>query len=157
MTVNDRSYRSGSGRPAGVEAEASTVEPDGAGELGSWVGACSTMVLASFHHLEAPMRRFAVGAMVAGAIAIGVTAVGAGAGPAAADPVPPGCSVYVDFQVGSINCTAMQPTTRWGARVLCQDYSGNRFYRYGSIVTGNGASGAKCYGGAAVNVDIVYY
>lgn len=101
------------------------------------------------------MRRFAVAAMVAGAVAVGVTAVGAA--PAAADPVPPGCSVYVDFQVGSLRCTAMQPTTRWSARVRCQDYSGNRSYRYGGIVTGNGVSGAKCYGGGAVDVDIVYY
>jgi hypothetical protein len=101
------------------------------------------------------MRRFAAAVLVAGAVAVGVTALGTAQ--AAADPVPPGCSKFVDFQVGSLLCTSMAPTTTWAARVLCRSYSGNDFYRFGTIVTGNGASGAKCTGGGAVDVDIVYY
>jgi len=105
------------------------------------------------------MRKSLVGAAVVGAGIATLTVLTAA--PAAADPVPPGCSVYVDYSVGSLYCTAMAPTTTWQARVKCQDlYNGQIFYRFGGIVTGNGGSGAKCinngHTGAALDVDIVY-
>lgn len=51
----------------------------------------------------------------------------------------------------------MAPTTTWAARVECRYYSGGEYYALGRTVTGNGASGAKCFGAGAVDVDIVYF
>jgi hypothetical protein len=99
------------------------------------------------------MRKFLASMAIAGAT---IVSTGLTAAPAAADPVPPGCSVYVDYQVGSLTCTAMPPTLTWAARVECRSYSGQEYYRIGQSVTGNGSSGSRCTGGGAVDVDIVY-